>query len=608
MRFLLWLMVILSLIPASILTARRIAAEGSVRTVTMVMDEDALVEQARKLGRDPVELALHYRELGLAGISVYEETPESLAESGEIIAMPGYELQAAVAAAGGEPPVLPPGSTVMSELRQGALDAALGKTGLDPQRFEWGGRSWYAFPGDVFEVLPAGADEERLDRYAQAGFDIAYRPRNHPLLSDIEFPEQANYLIHNGLEVAGLPDLLAETIEESQGYLTGIIEGTEQSGMSRIAGRVPTVRLLSFNQDYINLRLRPADLIDKYLLAASERGITLLYLRPYTEPQLGNMLENTEALVSGLRSALENEGFEVAPLRNLQIDYRTNAWLRGLSSLGVLAGLLLLGLAYPAPWGALVSLAVLALGLFAGGFDWDALALVAALVFPVIGYAFLRERLLSLGLATLVSLAGALLLIAVGSDQASMNAISPFRGVAATLVVPPMLFVAHYALRYQRPAEWIRGLWGHQVRLGDVAVVGVGFIALALVFLRRGNFPLIGASEAELAFRSWLAEMFVRPRFKELLGHPLAVLGLTNGEWPAWIRGALLTGGVVAQASILNSFSHYHTPVLISLQRTLIALALGLVIGLVLVPFARLVVRLVRDWISPPMSRRRALQ
>ncbi|HEX7002868.1 MAG TPA: DUF5693 family protein [Trueperaceae bacterium] len=608
MRFLLWLLILLSLIPALILTGRRIQAEGSARRVTMIMDEAALIEQARALGWEPMELALHYQELGLEGISVYEETPESLAEAGEIIAMPGYELQAAVVASGGEPPRLPPGATVMSELEAGALDAALAKTSLEPQRFEWRGRTWYAFPGDVFDILPAGADEERLDSYAEAGFDIAYRPRNHPLLSDIDFPEQAHYLIHNGLEVAGLPDLLNETIEESQEYLTGVIEGTQQSGMARIAGRVPSVRLLSFNQEYINLRLRPGELVDKYLLAANERGITLLYLRPYTEPQLGNMLDNTEALVSGLRTALENEGFEVGPLRTLQVDYRTNAFLRGLSSLGVLAGLLLLGLAYPAPWGAFVSLAVLALGLVAGGIDWDAVALIAALVFPVLGYAYLRERLVSLGVATLISLAGALLLVAVGSDQASMSAISPFRGVAATLVVPPLLFAAHYALRFQRPAEWIRELWGHQVRLGDVAVVLVGFVALALVFLRRGNFPLIGASEAELAFRSWLAELFVRPRFKELLGHPLAVLGLTNREWPAWIKGALLTGGVVAQASILNSFSHYHTPVLISLQRTLIALGLGLLIGLVLLPFARLAVRLVRSWLTPPVPRHRATQ
>jgi hypothetical protein len=69
-----------------------------------------------------------------------------------------------------------------------------------------------------------------------------------------------------------------------------------------VAREVPTVRLLSFNQDYQNLRLRPDDLIEKYLLAANERQVRLLYLRPYTEEQLGDMLANTEALVAGCAS------------------------------------------------------------------------------------------------------------------------------------------------------------------------------------------------------------------------------------------------------------------------------------------------------------------
>jgi hypothetical protein len=606
MRALLWLLVILSLLPASVLVAHRIAAEGAGRRVTMVMDEQALRQQAESIGRDPLQLALHYQRLGLEGIAVYEETPESLAADGKILAMRGYELLGAVAAAGGTPPAIPSGGTLLAELEPGALAPALAKTEPAPRAFDWAGRTWHAFPGDVFSTLPAGPARERLERYAAAGLDIAYRPRNHPLLATVgkDFPPQAHYLVHAGLEVAGHPDLVEMTVESSQPYITGIIEGTEQSGMARIAGKVPTARLLSFNQDYVNRRLRPAELIDKYLLAANERNVSVLYLRPYTESQLGNTVENTEALVSGLRTALEREGFEVGPLGTLQIEYRPSAALRALSSLGVLAGLALLALAYPAPWGATIALAVLGLGLLAGGFDWDALALVAALVFPVIGYAHFRERLLTLGGATLVSLAGATLLVAVGSDQAALMAITPFRGVAAVLIVPPALFLFHYALRYRRPAAWVRDLWDCPIRLGHVALALLAVAALGLVVLRRGNFPLIGASEAELAFRSWLSDLFVRPRFKELLGHPLAVLGLTGHSWPAWIRGGLLTGGVIAQATILNSFSHYHTPVLVSLQRTIIALVLGLAIGLVLIPLAKLALSAGRRWLGTAAATR----
>ncbi|MFP4146075.1 MAG: DUF5693 family protein [Phycisphaeraceae bacterium] len=76
-----------------------------------------------------------------------------------------------------------------------------------------------------------------------------------------------------------------------------------------------------------------------------------------------------------------------------------------------------------------------------------------------------------------------------------------------------------------------------------------------------------------------------------------AVGALVQGGWPAWIRAGLLAGGVIAQATILNSFSHYHTPLWISLQRSVIALALGILVGIVLIVVARVAVALVRRWL-----------
>ena len=41
----------------------------------------------------------------------------------------------------------------------------------------------------------------------------------------------------------------------------------------------------------------------------------------------------------------------------------------------------------------------------------------------------------------------------------------------------------------------------------------------------------------------------------------------------------MLLGGVVGQASMLNTFSHFHTPLIISFERVLIGLAVGLALG-----------------------------
>jgi hypothetical protein len=567
----------------------------------MVMDEPALAEQAEKLGITSIELAIRYQTLGLNGIALYEDTIASLAAKGRVGVMLGHEAKIQAPQSNKLIAELPPNSTLVTELEPGALKSLLLKDYIAPIEIQLAERTWYAYQGTNITSRPAGYDSNELRRWSAANFDIAYRPRNFPGLTVVrsDFPEEARYLIYvNG--VVGHPNHLEEAVIASQNYLTAIIEGAEQDGMSTIISKVPTVRLLSFNQDYLNRRLLPNQVVEKYLLAASERGVGLLYLRPYTEEKLGDMTKNTEQLIAHLHDSLERDGFQVGPLPTLQVIYQPITWLRILAGIGVLASLGLLALLYPGLWGPTISTGVLGLGIAAGGLDWDALALIAALIFPILGYAYLRERFTSIGLATLVSLAGVVLMVAVGSDRESMSAIRPFAGVAATLIVPPLLFVFHYALRFKQPADWVKTIWTYRPRVGDILIFLVTFTALAIVYLRRGNFPLIGASSVELAARDWLSDLFVRPRFKELLGHPLAVLGLIDKKWAVWLRCTLLTGGVIAQASILNSFSHYHTPLLISLERSVVALVLGIVLGLVLASIIRLLVHLVKLWLQNP--------
>ncbi len=608
LRRALWAVLALSLVPAFALVARRVASEGGRVEVAMVMDEQALADQGALIGVSSFELAQRYRDLGLTGIALYEDNLESLANKGYVAVLMGYELRSQAAARGEEPPPVPADATVVAALVPGALDGLIAKNVPDAAPFEYAGRTWYWWPGDVRQTLPAGPDLAELERWEAAGFDIAYRPRNAPyrlLDPGADFPSQARYLVYAGTQVAGHPfgpdeDGARPVVEASQEFLTAIIEGTPQDGMGRVSGQVPTVRLLSFNQDYVNRRLRPADIVDKYMLAVSERNVRLLYLRPWTTTELGDPIENTEAMVRGLTGALAAEGYRAGPLTTLDTAFETNRVLRTLAALGVVAGLVLLALVVPAPWGWLAAAGVLALGVLAAGLDWGALALAAALVFPVLGLLLWQRRVLDLLPATLVSLAGAALLVAVGSERATVLAIQPFAGVGATLVVPPALFFAACALRRRPLKHWVRESWDASVKVWHVAIAAVALAAIALVLLRRGNDPVIGVSQLELSFRALLGEYFARPRFKELIGHPMAVLGLGMAAWPAWLRWLLLTGGVVAQASVLNSFSHFHTPVLVSLERTVVALAIGLVVGLVALVVARWLTRGLSAWLAAP--------
>jgi len=58
----------------------------------------------------------------------------------------------------------------------------------------------------------------------------------------------------------------------------------------------------------------------------------------------------------------------------------------------------------------------------------------------------------------------------------------------------------------------------------------------------------------------------------------ILILGL-SGKLPGYFSGLMLLGGTMGQASILNTFSHFHTPFLISATRCFLGLGLGLLIG-----------------------------
>ncbi|MCH2666360.1 MAG: DUF5693 family protein [Deinococcales bacterium] len=598
LKRLLWGITVLSLIPAMFLVIRRGQSEHRQLMVSIVMDEQALAEQANLLGTTSFNLALRYQKLGLNGIALYEDTVESLVLKGRVGIMLGHEVKLLDVGNNTLSTEISPNSTLLTEIEPGSLSNLLLQNYPKPLELQIDQRTWYVYPGNDMMSRPAGYNLSEINRWSEANFDIAYRPRNFPNLTVEQsgFPEKAKYLIYV-TGVVGHPNHLEKTVLASQNYLTAIIEGTEQPGMNTIFSKVPIVRLLSFNQEYLNRRLLPDQVVAKYLLAANERGVKLLYLRPYTEGHFGDMVENTESLIGNLRQSVENDGFQVGTLSANVIKYNPVEWLRTLAGIGVLASLVLLALLYPGIWGPTISLTVLGAGIAIGGLDWGALALIAALTFPVLGYTYIRDHLTSVGLATLVSLSGVVLMVAVGSDHDAMLAVKPFAGVGATLIVPPLLFIFHYALRFKPAAGWVKTIWTYQPRVGDLIVFTLAIIALMVVYLRRGNFPLIGVSNFEVSVRDSLSGLFVRPRFKEIIGHPLAVLGLTNKGWSIWVRGGLMTGGVIAQASILNSFSHYHTPLLISLQRSILALVLGIALGLALTPIIKLLARLISFWL-----------
>lgn len=529
--------------------------------VVLIMDGEEVAERARAQGKDFLELMQAYRTLGVEGVALYEQPVRSWVNRGMLVYHPYNTLRLLYPEA-----PLRPGWFYLGGPREW-LDQLAARWTIPTERAEFGGQSWLATPVNV-EFFPAGYDQALARALKDQGFYLAARPFDHPYRRyDVELvPPEAEVVIFTGLDVLGYKAHLEEVASGLAGKPIVWIEGTPQRGFATLAQTLPVRRLFSIRPEWQD-RLAPAETADKFVLAARERGHQLLYLRPYREPG------DTEAFLRILRHDLERSHI---PLGEPQSRDFAPWPLRHLAWVGVASGLALLALSLPQPLGLPVAgfLVLLALGVA----QEEAGPLLAAMVFPALGFLERQPGLRLWLLGVLYALAGVVFLAALGSTPESVLGLEPFRGVSLTLLVPPLLVALSFLPRAYKPA--LTALYNHPLRLGEVGLALVGLALVGLAVLRRGNdaAPSL-VPEWELQLRAFLQDVMVRPRFKEIFAHALAPVALLL-PWPNWLRNTLLVLVAVGMGSILNTFSHYHTPLSISFFRVLNGILIGLGLGL----------------------------
>lgn len=586
--------ILLSLIPALGLAWDRVNHEQGEKTVALVMDYPALAVQAQRVGLTPQALLDRYKALGVNGVAVYEDVIGNREQRGELYVKRGADL-----AAENPGEDVNPQWVYMRELQPGALDGLPERYTIPTREVRIAGQTWLEWPTDP-SFLPAGPNTELIADLRAQNLVTVYRPYDDVAVRvpGADWPD-VPYVAFTGDEVIGArtPERLEQIDRAMAGRLPALIEGSEQRGLDTLIEDRGGVRTFTLSPAWQN-RLPPEEVASKYNLAARERGHRLLYIRPYpTVNETEDLLRRTSELLE--RSGLTVGTPDVRP-------YAPNDTLRWLSLLGPLAAALLLGLSFPlARLGLLVMAGVTGLALALNSLDgfqpFAGAALLAAVTFPALGLVLRRSRVTDWFLATGLSLVGVLFVSALGADRDSVLGLEPFRGVGLTLLVP-LVLVALSFLPRQDLRKTARDLYASPIRLGDIAVMGLGLAVFALVFLRRGNVSAVGVSDVEAQLRQGLQDSIVRPRFKELAGHPLALVGL-SGVLPGYFSPLLILGGVVGQASILNTFSHFHTPLLISAARCFIGLGAGLLLGLVAIPVVRWLLRLWQTWGARGASR-----
>ncbi|WP_202630452.1 DUF5693 family protein [Deinococcus alpinitundrae] len=604
----------LSLIPAGWLAVSRVQFENSEKNVALVMDYPALSQQAKETGQNPNALLLRYKSLGVNGVAVFEDVVASTIQHGEAYFLSGGELQARNPGAKG----IDPEWSYMRSIKPGVVENLVSSFGyisnageisqaqadnlafakedrkelpaaiykpLNTNTVNVAGQKWVGWAVDP-RYLPAGPNTEQIKQLQAQGFVVVYRPYGDQRVRDPgkNWPD-VPFVSFTGAEVigAGNARVLQDISDRLGKRVPTIIENSVQQGLADLIKDRTAARMFSLNPSWQN-SLTPVEVASKFALAARERTQRILYLRPF--PTQGE----TELFLNDLTKLLADRNIKIT--QPVIENYAPSDALRWLSMLGTLAALLLLALSYPLPRLGLIvaGLALLgALGL--NGFQpYPGMALVSAITFPALGLILRRKQMTDWYVATGFSLLGVLYVSALGTDKDSMLGLDPFSGVGLTLVLPIGLVALSFLPR-QDIRQTIADLFAVRLKLGDVIMMGVALGAFAVAVLRRGNTSAVGVSDTEAKIRQDLQDAIVRPRFKEVFGHPLLLLGL-SGTLPGYFTMLALLGGLEGQASILNTFSHFHTPLLISLTRALIGLAAGLLLGYIGVWVLRLVIRI----------------
>ncbi len=488
-----------------------------------------------------------------------------------------------------------------------------------------------------------GLSTSELAEVEKLGFHVVARPTNYTKVTPADVNavferlkgvKNLSAIIFSGEEVLGYPDLLPLTVKHfrDRQLTLGMIEHPlqlqflKQEGLTQLAAanNYQAARIYVIPKDE-QIKLKASDAIQRWAVTDQERNIRINLIRRYEKPEPGKTLTETNlSYVSGIKQALVAEGFSLGKADTYQ-PYFPAPWLLGLVVLGATAaGVLFLSLIFPfaSRWQYALTAVVAALLFFpiikgGGTLSRQMVALSCASIFPALAMTwqidkwrrleeegqFARPARLSkiiiagLGAivtATAMSLAGGLYLGAALSDVRFFLEMEIFRGVKLTFVAPLLLVTIVYLTRYKLfdnvQLTDARGLWrqvttilNYPITVKTLLLFGAMVFAAWVFVGRSGHTAGVPVPALELKLRSMLEQlMYVRPRGKEfLIGHPaflLAIMAIYR-QWPRLLQYLLIVAATIAQGSLVETFAHLRTPVLMSTIRGIDGLLLGAVVG-----------------------------
>ncbi|OZU88510.1 hypothetical protein CIL03_12060 [Virgibacillus indicus] len=479
---------------------------------------------------------------------------------------------------------------------------------FNPDKLTIGDNSFYFIAKDKNTKLSTaiGFDETAMKQIKSQDLDYILRIENDSstinnqntvnTLLDLK-DDNNSRLLFSGQDVIGYPNMQNVTAWTDQlheaGYHFYTIEFAQQKGLQTIARNTDynTIRLHSINLDNKTLDKN----IEQAIRAVKERNIRSIFFHIQSGDSQES-LNNAKAFVEGVHNGMP-EHFNPGPPEPFN-TFSIPVWM---TAIVLAAGTLFTYLAAGVmrnkklQLAASVFMLILTIAYFLLNklLILQAFALIIAVITPI--YAVLSTAKLETNKiskitfqflkAIGISFAGIIIVVGILNGNAFITGFEIFRGVKLVYAIP--ILVTAVLLFWRIAFKLVRDhgftLLKAEVKywhlLIFLLIAAVGFYYLS----RTGNAGTV--SEIELIIRSTMEEiLYVRPRTKEfLIGFPFYILALYVMGWNKIIGKLLLIPGVIGFLSIMNTFTHFHIPLHLSLLRTIYSIVIGYAIGMLFI-------------------------
>ncbi|MCT6814846.1 MAG: DUF5693 family protein [Lysinibacillus fusiformis] len=629
----LWGIIVLLLVVSSTGIMMRWNAEQSNDSYEIVIPFDEIQTADKNSDLTMDEILSSLKEAGLTTVSLEPLTLKEMEKQNLITVYKENDLAAQLLFTPYKDAVDRSKSGYYIRVPENADYQKLIKNSVEPEEVQIGEEAFYFLPtsNHNFDLkTPIGYDQPAMDVISKHGLGYVFKVENadNEVANDKLVNQllalkdgSSGRLLGQGDEAIGFGQedghQLVEKLSDA-GYYFYTIESNPLKGESKIAQKTDykMIRLHSININR-QTKLKLNESIDRTTRAVKERNIRSIF---YHIKTTGNAKENVEQTIDYLNGVHDAMPDHFQPGEPKLFDkVVVPAWV---TAAVLLAGILFTFIVselvkwLPLRFAAAGFMTVLAIAYFIlkSTLFLQAFALIIAVLAPT--YAVIKSAqgstkmskiLVQYLKAVAISLIGIVIVIGLLNGNAFMTGFATFKGVKLVYLIPIMGVLLFTLIEINRLADQnIKKSLSNTVTLLNkelkywhvlllIVVAGIGLFYIS----RTGNSGSV--SDLELAFRQWLENtLYVRPRTKEfLIGFPFFVLALyvmgINRKWGS----ILLVPGVIGFLSIVNTFTHLHIPVAVSVLRTLYSVSLGFVIGLVFI----LIFKVGYRWVSKAIAR-----